>query len=75
MFAFFFLLLVGGLAYYALTTGTVKPYPLGEQSMQDSLPKISTSDSTTDIEKDLNSVTVTSDDSGFSDVNNDLKNF
>lgn len=71
---FIILLLVAGAAYYAVTSGTGKPYPLSEQIVPaDALPTLTATDTSSDIERDLNSVTVTSDDSGFSDVNTDLK--
>jgi len=63
------LLIIAAVVVYALWSTGKLP---GQVMESEPLPTLTTTDSTRDIETDLNNLTVTAEDEGFSEINTDL---
>lgn len=57
-------------AFYVLWSGGKLP---GQVMGPEALPTITKTDATNDIEQDLNNVTITEEDEGFTEIQSDLK--
>lgn len=65
----FLLIVIAAVVFYALWSTGKLP---GQMAGSEPLPTLTTTDNTGDIEKDLNNITVTTEDQGFTEVNSDL---
>lgn len=68
-FVFVFIVIVAVVGYILWSTGKLP----GQTGTTEVLPTLSQTDSTNDIERDLNNVTITEDDEGFTEIQSDLQ--
>lgn len=66
----FILIIVAAVVFYVLWSTGKLP---GQMAGSVPLPTLTATDNTNDIEKDLNNLTVTEEDQGFTEINTDLK--
>lgn len=65
----FILIGIAAIVFYALwSTGKLPGQSIGTES----LPTLTKTDTTGDIEKDINNLTITEEDEGFTEINSDL---
>lgn len=68
-FLFVFIIVVAIVGYVLWSTGKIP----SQTGTTETLPALTQTDSTNDIESDLNSVTITEEDEGFTEIQTDLQ--
>lgn len=62
-------IIIAAVVFYALWSTGKLP---GQLTQPEPLPTLTSTDTTGDIEKDLNTLTITEEDDGFTEINSDL---
>lgn len=65
----FILIVIAAVVFYVLWSTGKLP---GQMTGSEPLPTMTATDNTNDIEKDLNNITITEQDQGFTEINSDL---